>query len=73
MRQSREQPPDDFSAERVEAAIRAIQGGAIKYKTFCKNILDAGCVGYLVSIAGRRAIYYSRTGDMHVEFFPGAR
>lgn len=66
-------PAMDFSAAGVEAAIRAIQSGSIRYKEFCERILAAGCVAYLVSITGRRAVYYGRTGDSHVEWFPGAR
>ena len=63
----------DLSAEGVEAAVRAIQGRAIKYREFCLRIAAAGCVDYLVSLTGRRAIYYCRSGDAHVEWFPGAR
>ncbi|QRG05601.1 DUF1398 family protein [Xanthobacter dioxanivorans] len=63
----------DFSPATVEAAVRAIQAGQIRYKEFCRRILAGGCVGYQVSLAGRRAIYYGRTGDAHVEWFPGAR
>jgi uncharacterized protein YbcV (DUF1398 family) len=63
----------EFSADGVAAAIKAIQSGAIQYKEFCVRVMAAGCVGYLVSLAGRRAVYYGRTGDMHVEWFPGAR
>jgi uncharacterized protein YbcV (DUF1398 family) len=66
-------PADAFSAGGVEAAVRAVQAGAIRYKQFCRQVMEAGCVGYLVSIAGRRVVYYGRTGDMHVEHFPGAR
>ena len=66
-------PAMSFSASGVEAAVRAIQAGAIPYKTFCERVLAAGCVGYHVSIAGRRAVYYGRTGDSHVEWFPGAK
>ena len=61
-----------FSAARVETAIRAIQAGRIDYKRFCEGIHAAGCVGYHVSLAGRRAVYFGRTGEMHVEMFPGA-
>jgi uncharacterized protein YbcV (DUF1398 family) len=61
-----------FSAEGVEKAVRAIQGRKIAYRKFCRLIADAGCVGYFVSLAGRRAVYYGRTGDEHVEWFPGA-
>ncbi len=65
--------PAAFSAEGVEAAVRAIQAGAITYKVFCERIVAAGCVGYFVSLAGRRAVYYGRTSDCHIERFPGAR
>ena len=66
-------PAPLFSVAGVEAAVRAAQAGAIKYKEFCRQAMDAGCVGYLVSIVGRRVVYYGRTGDMHVEYFPGSR
>ena len=56
----------------MEAAIRAVQGGRLDYKGFCERILAAGCVGYHVSLAGRRCVYYGRTGETHVEMFPGA-
>ena len=63
----------EFSAEGVEKAVRAIQRQEIAYREFCRQIADAGCVGYFVSLAGRRAVYYGRTGDEHVEWFPGAK
>lgn len=66
-------PAKDFSAAGVEAAVRAIQAQRIKYKEFCERITAAGCVGYFVSLAGRRAVYYGRTGDNHVEWFPTAQ
>ena len=59
-----------FSASGVDAAVRAIQAGRIDYKTFCEQIAESGCVGYHVSLAGRRAVYYGRTGECHVEHFP---
>ncbi len=65
-------PAIRFSAEGVEAAVRAIQQGRIRYREFCARIAAAGCVGYIVSMAGRRAVYYGRTGDSHVEPFPAA-
>jgi uncharacterized protein YbcV (DUF1398 family) len=64
---------DAFSASAVEAAVRAAQAGAIQYKEFCRRVMEAGCAGYLVSIAGRRVVYYGRSGDTHIEYFPGAR
>lgn len=66
-------PAPAFSAEGVMAAIGAIQQGQIRYREFCARIAASGCVGYLVSLAGRRAVYYGRTGETHVEYFPGSR
>ena len=62
-----------FSAEGVEKAVRAIQRQEIGYREFCRRIGEAGCVGYFVSLAGRRAVYYGRSGDEYVEWFPGAQ
>ena len=63
-------PPAAFTADGVAAAVRAIQRKQIKYREFCERIAKAGCVGYFVSLAGRRAVYYGRTGDSYVEPFP---
>ena len=65
-------PARDFSASGVEAAVRAVQAKQIRYREFCERIGAAGCVGYFVSLDGRRAVYYGRTGDNYVEPFPGA-
>ncbi len=62
-----------FSPSGVEAAVRASQAGAITYTQFCERIADAGCVDYIVSLAGRRAVYFGRTGESHVELFPGGK
>ncbi len=62
-----------FSAEGVEKAVRAIQRQEIAYREFCRLIGAAGCVGYFVSLAGRSAVYYGRTIDTQVEWFPGAK
>ena len=65
-------PAQDFSAAGVEGAVRAIQAGQIKYGEFCELAAGAGCVGYIVSISGQRVVYYGRSGDFHIEWFPGA-
>lgn len=64
-------PAAAFSAAGVEAAVRAIQAQRIGYGEFCARITAAGCVGYTVSLAGRRAVYQGRTGETYVEPFPG--
>jgi uncharacterized protein YbcV (DUF1398 family) len=61
-----------FSAEDVESAVRDSQQGRIAYPQFLQRIRAAGCVGYLVSFAGRRCLYLGRTGESHLELFPGA-
>jgi uncharacterized protein YbcV (DUF1398 family) len=65
-------PAREFAADGVEAAVRAIQQKKIQYREFCDRIVEAGCVGYMVSLAGRRAVYYGRTGDSYIEPFPTA-
>lgn len=40
------------------------------YKGFRKKVMAAGCVGYTVSFIGKRAVYYGRTAETHVEHFP---
>ncbi len=65
-------PATAFAADGVAAAVRAIQQQKIQYREFCERIAQAGCVGYMVSLAGRRAVYYGRTGDSYVEPFPSA-
>lgn len=59
-----------FDPAGIVAAIRDVQAGAVDYRGFCAKIAGAGCVGYLVSLPGRRAVYYGRTAEMHVEAFP---
>lgn len=62
-----------FSPSAVESAVHQSQRGAIKYPEFTRQALDAGCVGYFVQIAGRCVQYFGRRGEVHTEWFPGAR
>ena len=66
-------PALQFSAEGVEAAVRAIQKQEIQYQEFCERIAQAGCAGYFVAISGKRATYYGRSSETYVEWFPGAK
>jgi len=61
-----------FDAARVQAAIREAQENApgYSYASFCRKVVAAGCAGYVVSFAGRRALYVGRTAETHVEHFP---
>lgn len=62
-----------FSAAGVESAVRDIQAGRIAYRDFCRRVMAAGCVDYIVSLSGRRAVYFGRSGESHVEMFPGMK
>ncbi|WP_141734473.1 DUF1398 family protein [Oligoflexus tunisiensis] len=62
----------EFSAEKVAAAVRSSQAGEITYPQFLQRIMDAGTVYYIACLAGRRVIYLGRKGDCHVEHFPPA-
>ncbi len=61
-----------FEAKIVEAAVREAQTKApgYTYKGFCAKVMQAGCAGYIVSILGRRVVYFGRTAETHVEHFP---
>lgn len=63
----------EFSASGVEAAVRQAQRGEIMYPQFTRQAMAAGCVGYFVQIAGKRVQYFGRHGEVHTEWFPGAR
>ncbi|MGD9801858.1 MAG: DUF1398 domain-containing protein [Hyphomicrobiaceae bacterium] len=73
-------PADDqsvssgFDAKAVRDAISQAQSGAADYtyKGFCRNVMAAGCAGYIVSFPGRRVVYYGRSGETHIEPFPTA-
>jgi uncharacterized protein YbcV (DUF1398 family) len=56
----------------LQAAIRAAQqaGPHYTYSGFCQKVMACGCVGYVVSFSGRRAVYFGRTAETHVEHFP---
>lgn len=65
-------PAPALSAAGIAAALRAIQGSKIGYKEFCARIIEAGCAGYFVCLAGRKALYYGRAGESYIEPFPDA-
>jgi len=62
----------EFNSELVVAAIREAQAlvPGYTYKGFCDMVKRAGCAGYLVSFVGRRVLYFGRTAETHVEYFP---
>ncbi len=64
-----------FDAEGIKVAIREAQTlvPGYTYRGFCAKVAAAGCAGYLVSLSGRRVLYFGRTGETHVEHFPGTQ
>ncbi len=68
------QVAESFDAEIVKQAIREAQAliPGYTYQGFCAKVAAAGCAGYIVSILGKRVLYYGRTGETHTEYFPGS-
>lgn len=59
-----------FDADRVAAAVQAVRRGELVYPAFLRRVMGAGCVGYMVWIAGRQVQYFGRHGEHHIEHFP---
>jgi uncharacterized protein YbcV (DUF1398 family) len=66
---------ESFDASVVREALREAQAlvPGYTYKGFCAKVAGAGCAGYVVSLLGRRVLYYGRTGETHTEYFPGTQ
>ncbi len=61
-----------FDTVAIQNAIREAQQrvSGYTYAGFCQKVISAGCAGYIVSFLGRRAVYFGRTAETHVELFP---
>jgi uncharacterized protein YbcV (DUF1398 family) len=67
-------PVDAFDADAVKAAIKEAQQmvPGYTYQGFCRKVTErGGAAGYLVSIVGKRVLYFGANGDTHTEYFPG--
>ncbi|TPW28722.1 DUF1398 domain-containing protein [Pararhizobium mangrovi] len=62
----------NFDTTIIQGAIREAQQlvPGYSYAGFCKTIMEAGCAGYIVSFSGRRAVYFGRSAETHVEHLP---
>ena len=69
-----EHPPigEALDAAALQEAIRGSQRGEVRYPEFVLRSCAAGCVGYVVWIAGRHVTYFGRRGEQHVERFPAS-
>jgi uncharacterized protein YbcV (DUF1398 family) len=61
-----------FDSARLQAAISDAQMkvAGYTYAGFREKAMAAGCACYIVSFTGRRAVYFGRTAETHVELFP---
>lgn len=62
--------PNSFNKDGVVSAIRGAQSDTVRYPEFLKLTMAAGCIGYIVWIAGRHVSYFGRQGEVHIEHFP---
>lgn len=64
-----------FDAAAIKDALREAQAlvPGYTYKGFCAKVTAAGCAGYMVSLPGKRVLYYGRTAETHTEYFPGTQ
>lgn len=64
-----------FDATAIKTAIGEAQTmmPGYTYEGFCAKVSRAGCAGYVVSLLGKRVLYYGRSGETHTEYFPGTR
>lgn len=62
--------PNSFNKDGVVSAIRGAQSDEVRYPEFLRLTMTAGCVGYIVWIAGRHVSYFGRQGEVHTEHFP---
>ncbi len=67
-------PPvaSEFDLEGLRAAIRDSQLHGQVYRDFTRRAMEAGVQGYFAFLRGKRVTYLGRTGDQHIEWFPGA-
>src|SRR5580698_1837493 len=67
-------PVDAFDAGIVKAAIKEAQLmiPGYTYQGFCHKVTElGGAAGYLVSIVGKRVLYFGVNGETYTEYFPG--
>jgi uncharacterized protein YbcV (DUF1398 family) len=63
----------DFDVTALKAAVLDSQQRGQKFRQFCERAIRAGVQGYFAFLRGQRVTYLSRQGDLHVEWFPGAK
>jgi len=64
---------EDFDVTAVKATILDSQINGQKYPDFLRRVTAAGSTDYFVYLNGKKAIYFGRNGDFHIEEFPGTK
>ncbi len=62
----------DFDLPGLRAALLDSQNHGQKYRDFTRRAMAAGVHGYIAFLRGKRVMYWGRTGDQHIEWFPSA-
>ena len=62
-----------FVTSDLVATIRDSQNAGQKYPDFLRRATAAGSTDHVVYLQGRKAIYFGRKGEYHIEVFPGAK
>ncbi len=62
-----------FATSDLVAAIRDSETARQAYADFLRRATAAGSTDYIVYLQGRKAIYFGRKGEYHIEVFPGAK
>ena len=62
----------DFDSAALRAAILDSQRHGQSYRDFTRRAMQAGVQGYIAFLRGKRVTYWSRGGESHTEWFPGA-
>ena len=57
----------------LQSAILDSQQHGQEYYDFSVRAMAAGVQGYFAFLRGKRVVYIGRSGDQHIEWFPGAQ
>ncbi|HEY3853204.1 MAG TPA: DUF1398 family protein [Verrucomicrobiae bacterium] len=62
----------EFALGKLRANIIDSQQKGQKYRDFTRRAMEAGVQSYFAFLRGKRVTYLGRSGDQHIEWFPGA-
>ena len=63
----------EFNSAALKEAILDSQQKGQKYYDFTVRAMKAGVQGYYAFLRGQRVTYLGRSGEQHIEWFPGAQ